>query len=124
MPDLQSKSGQPGLLLKLHIFSMNTPRSRMRRDLIRSQDRLAAIPPVYRHMVELRFILGRCVIECDELEAEQAEHGDLFMLDMDENMDRGKTTMWLRSLNQEGMREALWVFKVDDDVSHSMASLM
>jgi hypothetical protein len=53
-----------------------------------------------------------------DLELEQAQYGDLFRLDMVENMNEGKFIMWAREVGRgrAGERDALWVFKVDDDV--------
>jgi hypothetical protein len=96
---------------------MDSEASRARRRLIREHDVAGAVPKKYRDLVEIRFVLGRCGGGREELEAEQREYGDLLMLDMEENMNRGKSIEWLRSVNRAGEREALWVFKVDDDVS-------
>ena len=139
------------LFVKLHVFSMATPTCASRRALIRSQNWLAGLPSTWRHRVEIKFILGRPWAGesspfgkhkedvdkegiMSEIKREQAEFGDVVCLDMDENMNQGKTTAWMRQIgrsrlgedgegdgkeeeDEEGRREALWVFKVDDDVS-------
>lgn len=113
MPDFKHSP----LLVKLHIFSMSNPASKARRNRIRAQDWLRSLPQAYRQLVEIKFILGRCEMYCDDLADEQETYGDIMELDMQENMNWGKSTQWLRSVNRAGEQEALWVFKVDDDVS-------
>lgn len=116
-------------LVKLHVFSTAFPGARAKRDLIRRLSPLLNIPVPYRHLVELRFVLGHAedgdggVDEAAEamLAEEQNEHGDLIRLHIahGENMNEGKTLDWIRAVGtgQDGGREAWWLFKVDDDVS-------
>lgn len=116
----------------LHIFSMPTKEARRRRDLIRRYHPLQAVPEGYRHLVELKFVLGRApprgnetddewVWEDDEaLQREEETHGDLLRLEGlkgGENMNEGKSWEWVRHVGREGARPAWWVLKCDDDVS-------
>jgi hypothetical protein len=111
----------PALMI-IHIFSSAFPKSRTKRDTIRSVDLLQSIPPEYRHLIEMKFVLGRSEDEEWEkqLDIEAAEYGDLVRLDNlfdGENMDHGKSARWIRYVGREGGRKAWWVFKCDDDVS-------
>lgn len=125
-------------LLMLHIFSIPTAASRQRRELIRYHHPLFAIPEEYRHLVDVKFVIGypreecrgrvneaRCpgVAEEERAIAEEEKHGDLIRLEGlkdGENMDEGKTWEWMRYIGREGGREAQWVFKCDDDVSSKL----
>ena len=117
-------------LLMLHIPSIGTPKARRRRNLIRSIHLFSAIPGPYRHLVELKFILGRpdtkeatweeVQYEEREIAMEQASYGDIIRLDDlegGENMDHGKTIEWVRWVGKRE-RQARWVIKCDDDVSY------
>jgi hypothetical protein len=116
----------------LHIFSTPSRTSRRRRDLIRRYSPLLSVPPEYRHLVELKFVLGHPQMRRNETEdewgwdaettlaQEQDVHGDLLRLDglhRGENMNEGKSWEWLRHVGREGGRKAWWVLKCDDDVS-------
>lgn len=129
MIDGVERLASPAFLM-LHIPSIATPSARRRRDLIRSVDLLAAVPEAYRHLIELRFVLGypdeaerrRKPVQEEEreLEREQRLYGDLIRLkglEGGENMDHGKTLEWIRWVGREGRRAAWWVIKCDDDVS-------
>ncbi|ODN88071.1 hypothetical protein L198_06827 [Cryptococcus wingfieldii CBS 7118] len=122
-------------VLMLHIFSMPSPASRERRELIRSIDYFSAIPPPYRHLVEIKFIMGRYSPghalyddnESREIEAEQKREKDLFILEdleAGDNMNLGKTWEWLRQVGKEGGREAWWVMKCDDDTFPILPNLL
>jgi hypothetical protein len=56
-----------------------------------------------------------------EFADEQAEFGDLFQLDLKngENLREGKILDWIRAVGdgEDGGRDSLWLFKMDDDVS-------
>jgi hypothetical protein len=118
-------------LIKLHVFSTAFPGARAKRDLIRRLSPMLNIPLPYRHLVELKFVLGHAedgdggVDEAVEalLAEEQNERGDLIRLRIahGENMNEGKTLDWIRAVGtgQDGGKEAWWLFKVDDDVSGS-----
>jgi hypothetical protein len=108
-------------LLMLHVFSMGTETSRLRRQLIRKYHPLLSVPAEYRHLVDVRFILGRnspddndAGIRAEEkaIEEEQNRYGDLVRLEglhNGENMNQGKTLAWMRWVGREGGREAQWV---------------
>lgn len=128
----------PAILL-LHIFSIPNTASRKRRELIRDHHPLFALPEEYRHLVEVKFVLGYPKEECrnealcpgvaeEEAEIEkESRHGDLIRLEglkNGENMDEGKTWEWIRHVGREGGREAHWVFKCDDDVSTRITTLI
>lgn len=92
------------------------------------------LPEEYRHLVDLKFVLGMPKEECrdrvnevvcpgvaaeERAIQEEEQYGDLLRLDGlkgGENMDEGKTWEWLRHIGN-GPREAQWVIKCDDDVS-------
>jgi hypothetical protein len=101
-------------LLMLHFFSGAFPKSRGRRDLIRRLSPLHSVPPAFRHLVEVKFVLGRSHdpdVE-KELDSEEGECGDLIRLDGltdGENMDKGKTVNWIRWVGRPGGRGAQWV---------------
>ncbi|ODN96292.1 hypothetical protein I350_08310 [Cryptococcus amylolentus CBS 6273] len=122
-------------VLMLHIFATPSPASRKRRELIRSIDYFSAIPPPYRHLVEIKFIIGRYSPghalydenESREIEAEQKREKDLFILEdleAGDDMNRGKTWEWLRQVGKEGGREAWWVMKCDDDTFPILPNLL
>jgi hypothetical protein len=117
-----------GALLMLHIFSMPNKHSRERRALIRKYHPLQTIPEEYRHLVEIKFVLGRyhlspepemgseerkkIEMEEEEMQAEQDMYGDLIRLEGlhgGENMNQGKTIEWMKWVGREGGREAQWV---------------
>jgi hypothetical protein len=135
-PDLEPRiAGTPGnrsdeakieegpAMLMLHIFSTSSQRSEQRRQLIRQYHPLLSVPMEYRHLVEVKFILGRLRPEAAKqestdtvpestLEAEMSAYGDLVRLDglMDgENMNQGKTLAWIRWVGQDGARQSQWV---------------
>jgi hypothetical protein len=112
--------------LMLHIFSMPNKASRTRRALIRKHHPIHSVPLGYRHLVEVKFVLGineingdtspeeRRTIEEEELEmmAEEREFGDLIRLKGlkgGENMNQGKTLAWMRWVGREEGREAQWI---------------
>lgn len=117
-------------LLKLHVFSTIRNVSRPKRDVIRRLSPIYTIPAHLRHLVEVKFVLGKPKHsngQIDEerqkeFEDEQAEFGDLFQLDLKngENLREGKILDWIRAVGdgEDGGRESLWLFKMDDDVSH------
>ncbi|WVQ80920.1 hypothetical protein IAT38_003027 [Cryptococcus sp. DSM 104549] len=122
-------------VLMLHIFSMPTARSRARRALIRQYHPLATIPAKYRHLVDLKFILGRQQPGSEwwdpeeeaEMKKEERKYGDLVRLKHlhnGENMNEGKTWEWLRWVGREGGREAWWVLKCDDDTLPILPNLL
>ncbi|RSH95830.1 hypothetical protein EHS25_000923 [Saitozyma podzolica] len=126
-------------LVMLHIFSMPSQTSRRRRDLIRRYSPLLSVPPEYRHLVELKFVLGHPQMRRNETEdewgwdaeatlaQEQDVHGDLLRLDglhRGENMNEGKSWEWLRHVGREGGRKAWWVLKCDDDTVPILPNLL
>lgn len=121
-------------ILKLHVFSTAvSEKAYKRRQLFRELSPLHQLPPEYRHLVELKFVLGYPLQNngwdenVDEeaearLQAEQAEHGDLFRLEglwRGENLREGKILQWIRDvgLGKDSPRHAWYLFKLDDDVS-------
>ncbi|GFZ46867.1 hypothetical protein JCM24511_04087 [Saitozyma sp. JCM 24511] len=123
----------------LHIFSMPTKEARRRRDLIRRYHPLQAVPEGYRHLVELKFVLGRPPPRGNEtedewaweddraLQREEETHGDLLHLEGlkgGENMNEGKSWEWIRHVGREGARPAWWVLKCDDDTVPLLPNLL
>ncbi|WWC58179.1 uncharacterized protein I303_100715 [Kwoniella dejecticola CBS 10117] len=127
-------------LLMLHIFSTPRAQSRERRRLIRRLNLLEAVPAEYRHLVELKFVVGmnKPVAEGEEgyesmmelekdVENEMSEHGDLIrlkLLENGENMNNGKSWEWLRYVGRKGARQAWWVLKCDDDTLPIIPNLL
>jgi hypothetical protein len=113
---------------------MPNAKGRAKRKLIREHNPLDAISDEYRHLVDFKFVIGyprpECrnrvnEVLCPGVQAEEAaireeqQYGDLLRVEglkNGENMDEGKTWMWLRQLGRQE-REAQWVMKCDDDVS-------
>jgi hypothetical protein len=102
--------------------------------LIRTYSLLEAIPHRFRHLIEVKFVLGRTVVTREDfasaaaaessekevweeemmIEQEQGDYGDLLRLDglwHGENMNQGKTMDWVERVSGgEGEeREAWWV---------------
>ncbi|WVQ76170.1 hypothetical protein IAR50_005826 [Cryptococcus sp. DSM 104548] len=134
MEGLDGELHSPAVLI-VHIFSTPSPASRQRRDLIRSINYHSAIPPPYRHLVEIKFVLGQYhpghalydTNEVSEIEAEYEREADLLILDdleWGDNMNQGKTWEWLRQVGREGGREAWWVMKCDDDTFPILPNLL
>jgi hypothetical protein len=113
-------------LLMLHVFSMPDASSRRRRSMIRTHNPDLSVPAEYRHLVEIKFVLGHSEVregmsdeekegikrEEKKIELEQAVFGDLIRLDNlkhGENMNEGKTLEWIRWVGRPGGREAQWV---------------
>lgn len=111
--------------LAFHTFSVaNSTNAREFRDLSRQHQR-TRIPHEYAHLVDWQFVMASPPDSAEEvwsqLEAEQAEHGDLLLIDemraqderMPENMNDGKTYKWMREVvrrSEDGRgRQALWV---------------
>ena len=126
-------------LMMLHIFSMPNEASRRRRALIRSIHPINSIPEGYRHLVEIKFVLGynefndgmsvedreRVEMEEREMLVEEREFGDLIRLKglhHGENMNQGKTIEWMRWVGRDGGREAQWVMYVS--TSHCFRGLL
>ena len=82
-----------------------------RRSLIRDCY-LREIPP----MVEVRFVVGSPKNEEEELRiaTEQRKHGDIVVLDMEENLDDGKTYHYFKWVAEH--TASPFVLKTDDDV--------
>jgi hypothetical protein len=132
---------QEPALLMLHIFSMPTSSSRRRRALIRDHHPLNSVPEGYRHLVEIKFVLGhkeihdemsseekeRLEMEEREMIVEQREFGDLIRLEGlhgGENMNQGKTIEWMRWVGREGGRESQWVMYVLHTLSWTRADMV
>jgi hypothetical protein len=120
-------------IIKLHIFSTVGESSRQKRHLIRRLSPLYNVPAEYRHLIELKFVLGHSYkIEenwavNEEMEAlmaqEQEQFGDMLRLNLTygENLRYGKILDWINAVGngRDGGRDSWWLFKVDDDVSHA-----
>ena len=129
-PPLREDLTSP-VILKLHVFTSSVhDGKREKRDLIRKVDPRLRLPKAYRHLVELKFVMGhayRSDWSVDEekemaLEEEQREHGDLLRLPHlfhGENLREGKILDWIEYVGsgQDGGRPAWYLFKMDDDVS-------
>ncbi|WVW81846.1 hypothetical protein I302_103844 [Kwoniella bestiolae CBS 10118] len=129
-------------ILMLHIFSTPTEGSRKRRMLIRELGLMEAVPEEYRHLVEIKFVLGinseakegededkhRIGLEEEkEIDTEMKMYGDLIrlrLLENGENMNNGKSWEWLRYVGREGGRKAWWVMKCDDDTLPILPNLI
>jgi len=68
--------------------------------------------------VELKFILGRPKLESEteSLQKEMERHGDIVLLDEEENMNDGKTFAFYEWLAKRPGPKPQFAFKVDDDV--------
>ncbi|WVQ93574.1 hypothetical protein IAU59_000649 [Kwoniella sp. CBS 9459] len=134
----QMRLTSPALLM-LHIFSMPTAGSRKRRHFLRGLQLNDAIPERYRHLVEIKFIMGlqrdseseESRKEAAEEETEIARETELFgdivrlrELEGNENMNNGKSWEWLRYVGREGGREAWWILKCDDDTLPILPNLL
>lgn len=116
-------------IVKIHIFSVPSEKAASKRRFIRSVSPHLNMPAEYRHLVEIKFVMGYFLkegkpdLEAEKvLEAEQKEHGDLIRLPgmyNGENLREGKILTWMRAigLHEDGGRDAWWLFKCDDDVS-------
>lgn len=121
-------------ILKLHVFSTVTIDAYAKRRLIRKHSPLLNLPEEYRHLVEMRFVLGHAYNEDGtvdtELEVLLAEegrvHDDLIRLDLlhGENLREGKILDWIHAAGtgEDGGRPAWYLFKCDDDVSGGLGS--
>lgn len=104
-------------LLMMHIFSTPTADGVERRRFMRSLSPLHNVPPEWRHLVEVKFVLGYPEdggkwISRATLDREQQKHGDLVLLEGllgGENMNEGKTIQWIEYLGTQSQREAQWV---------------
>lgn len=117
------------VIAKLHIFSTVQEKARQKRKLIRQLTVLDQIPEEYRHLIEIKFVMGHAYKENwevdqemeDLLKLEQEEHGDLIRLSLvhGENLREGKILDWMHAAGsgEDGGRPGWWTFKVDDDVS-------
>jgi hypothetical protein len=111
--------------LAFHTFSVaNSTNAREFRDLSRQYQR-NRIPQQYAHLIDWQFVMASPPDSAQEvwsqLEAEQAKHGDLLLLDemqpqdkrMPENMNDGKTYRWMQEVvrrSEDGRgRQASWV---------------
>ena len=117
--------------LMLHIFSTPTAKSRERRALLRRLSPILNVDPGWRHLIDIRFVLGRHDPSTESTEVDQREeyavevesqtYGDIVRLDglyLVENMNYGKSWEWINWVGTGGAgREAWWVFKCDEDVS-------
>ncbi|OCF40731.1 hypothetical protein I317_05426 [Kwoniella heveanensis CBS 569] len=123
----------------LHIFSTSSAGSRKRRHFIRELGLTGAIPEKFRHLVEIKFVMGlqrpqeghEGSKEAEEQEKEIARENELFgdivrlrELEGEENMNHGKSWEWLRYVGREGGRKAWWVLKCDDDTLPILPNLL
>jgi hypothetical protein len=112
--DCQAEGGP---LVWIGIFS--TAQNLARRQIIRALYQ-PDLPPSSERLIELRFIIGRPPNENWKylLESENDVYKDIVVLDVEENMEEGKTWEYFRWLSQEkrGPRPQ-FVLKTDDDVN-------
>ena len=98
------------------------------RNMIRKVSPLNDLPYEYRHLVEMRFVLGHHLLPNGEvdmvveegLRIEQEERGDILQLHHLKHgncLREGKFLYWLQATEQPGERDAWWTMKIDDDVS-------
>ncbi|WRT63797.1 uncharacterized protein IL334_000722 [Kwoniella shivajii] len=135
---LHSQFTSPAILM-IHILSTPFTSSRHRRYLIRELNLLESIPNEYRHLIELKFVLGisntkegeNGWLESREEEIEISKENKMFgdlirlkLLENGENMNNGKSWEWLRYVGREGGREAWWVIKCDDDTLPLLPNLL
>lgn len=110
--------------LSFNVLTMQSPKARSFRDLLRKYQK-SRIPPAYEHLIDYNFVLASPAwhdrAAWAELEEEQAEYGDLVIMDemveddskrMPENGDFGKSyrtwqTLIERADDGRG-RKALW----------------
>ncbi|WWC99202.1 hypothetical protein V866_006097 [Kwoniella sp. B9012] len=117
-------------VLMLHIFSTSTSGSRRRRNLIRQLDLMDAVPEEYRHLIEIKFVMGNKTEseqEEEEIRKEIKMYGDVIRLKSlkgMENMNNGKSWEWLRYVGRQGGRKAWWVMKCDDDTLPILPNLI
>lgn len=121
-------------IVKLHVFSTVWPKAQAKRQLVRELSPIYQIPCEYRHLIEVKFVLGHAYKANwevdDEIEAslkeEQERYGDLIRLNIThgENLREGKILDWMRAAGSgtDGGRPAWWLFKVDDDVNHVLTT--
>ncbi|WWC88105.1 uncharacterized protein L201_003009 [Kwoniella dendrophila CBS 6074] len=121
-------------LIKLHIFSTVHRKAYHKRAMIRKHSPLFSIPPEYRHLIEVKFVMGHNYHLYEEpehkdwtineemelaLKEEQDKYGDLLRLELihGENLREGKILEWIRAVGdgEDGGRESCWLFKIDDD---------
>lgn len=119
------------VIVKLHVFSDAVrDKSYTKRQIIRECSPLWSLPKEYRHLVEVKFVIGhkynsdwsRNDTMEDLVDAEQEKYGDLLRLDNlwhGENLREGKILDWIWAVGdgRDGGRDAWYLFKVDDDVS-------
>ena len=116
-------------IVKIHIFSTPNEEAAEKRNLIRQLSPLLNLPEAYRHLVEIRFVLGhhlkdgRPDPEVEKgIEMERRTYGDILQLEGlkdGDNLRQGKFLRWLQATVREGERPAWYTFKMDDDVSGS-----
>ena len=122
------------VILKLQVFSTVHAKAWEKRRQLRKFSPLFNLPPAYRHLVEIKFVLGHAFREdwsVDTelevlLEEEQKLHGDLIRLNLvhGENLREGKILDWIIAAGQgtDGGRPGWYLFKMDDDVSGGVLS--
>lgn len=125
------------VIAKLHVYSDALRESSFeKRKMIRKYSPLLSLPVQFRHLIEVKFVIGTNIIreeghkdfgeinkEFEEmLDEEQRMYGDLFRipnLKNGENLRDGKILDWIHAVGNglDGGRESWFLFKVDDDVS-------
>lgn len=119
-------------IIKFHVYSTATQeKSRVKRDLIRRLSPIYQVPPEYRHLIDVKFVLGYNYLDTwglplnetteSKIREEEREFGDILRLPglwRGENLRDGKLPQWIRDVGQgKDGRDAWYLFKVDDDVS-------
>lgn len=126
--------------LSFNVLTMQSPKARSFRDLLRKYQK-SRIPPAYEHLIDYNFVMASPAwhdrAAWAELETEQAQYGDLVIMDemeeddskrMPENGDFGKSyrtwqTLIERAEDGRG-RKAMWYYKTDDDAYTIMPNLL
>lgn len=119
-------------IIKFHVFSTAVSESSYeKRKLIRRLSPIYQIPPEYRHLIDIKFVMGYNYLDTwgpplnetmeSKIREEEREYGDIMRIpDMwrGENLRDGKILQWIRDVGQgKDGRDAWYLFKVDDDVS-------
>lgn len=121
IPHLTSPRRENGTLVSpawvmIHVFSTPSAEGAETRAYLRSMSPLLNVPPDFRHLIEVKFVMGYIIgenwLQREALDREQAKHGDLLFLTGlhdGENMNNGKTIQWIQYLGTQSVREAQWV---------------
>jgi hypothetical protein len=131
-PHTLSRRLKSPAIIKFHVFSTAvSEKSYVKRQLIRRLSPMYQIPPEYRHLVDIKFVMGYNYLDTwgpplnetmeSKIREEEREYGDILRLPglwRGENLRDGKILQWIRDVGEgKDGRDAWYLFKVDDDVS-------